>query len=230
MRNINAVFMKQLKETLKNKAILIQFVMLPAMSVIMSSFVKIEDMPENFFVKLFSVMFIGMAPLTCMSSIIAEEKEMNTLRALLMSNVKPFEYLIGTGLYVWLFCMIGAVVFALCGGYSKTELCLFMTIMAVGIILSELIGAIIGVCSKNQMTATSVGIPVMMVFSFMPMLAMFNETIKKVAGIVYSQQLSIIMNNIETADIQAENLIILGINFIIAIVLFGVMFKKKGLD
>ncbi len=230
MRNINAVFMKQLKETLKNKAILIQFVMLPAMSVIMSSFVKIEDMPENFFVKLFSVMFIGMAPLTCMSSIIAEEKEMNTLRALLMSNVKPFEYLIGTGLYVWLFCMLGAVVFALCGGYSETELCLFMTIMAVGIILSELIGAIIGVCSKNQMTATSVGIPVMMVFSFMPMLAMFNETIKKVAGIVYSQQLSIIMNNIETADIQAENFIILGINFIIAIVLFGVMFKKKGLD
>ena len=35
---------------------------------------KFEDMPEKFFVKLFSVMFVGMAPLTCISAIISEEK------------------------------------------------------------------------------------------------------------------------------------------------------------
>ncbi len=230
MRNIDAVFNKQLKETLKNKAILIQFLMLPAMAIIMSNFVKIDDMPENFFVKLFSVMFVGMAPLTCMSSIISEEKEMNTLRALLMSNVRPFQYLIGTGLYVWLFCMLGAVAFAICGGYSGFELCLFMTVMAVGIIISELIGAIIGVCSKNQMTATSISVPVMMIFSFMPMIAMFNDTVKKIAYITYSQQLSLIINNIENTDVQYENAIVLGINFVVAVVVFSIMFRKKGLD
>lgn len=230
MRNINAIFSKQLKETLKNKAILIQFVMLPVMTVLMQNFVKIEDMPENFFVKLFAVMFVGMAPQTCMSSILSEEKEMNTLRALMMSNVKPLQYLLGTGLYVWLFCMVGALVFVIVGGYSGFQLCLFLTIMAIGIFLSILIGAIIGICSKNQMTATSVGIPVMMIFSFVPMLAMFNETIKKIAGVVYSQQLSIIINNIETAKIETENIVVLAASFAVAIILFVVAFKKKGLE
>ncbi len=227
MKNIYAVFLKQLKETLKNKTILIQFVMLPVMAVIMQNFVKIDNMPENFFVKLFAVMFIGMAPQTCMSSIISEEKEMNTLRTLMMSNVKPFHYLLGTGIYVWNFCMAGAAIFAAAGGYSGNELFLFLAAMAIGILLSILIGAIIGICSKNQMTATSVGIPVMMIFSFVPMLSMFNDTIEKFAGIVYSQQLNNIINNIGVSEINYGSITALAVNFIIAIALFAAVFRKK---
>ena len=43
-----------------------------------------DNMPDNFFVNLFGIMYIGMTPLVCVSSIIAEEKECNTLRVLLM--------------------------------------------------------------------------------------------------------------------------------------------------
>ena len=172
MRNIAAVFTKQLKETLKNKSILIQFLMFPVMVLIMENAIVLEGMPEHFFVKLFAVMFVGMAPLTCISSIISEEKEKDTLRALMMSNVHPFEYLIGIGLYVWLMCMVGAAVFAVTGGYESKDFLMFMVIMAAGILLSELTGAVIGVFSKDQMAATSVTVPVMMVFSFLPMLSM----------------------------------------------------------
>lgn len=101
MRNIKAVFLKQIIDTVKNKAVLIQFLMFPIMAVIMENSIMIPDMPEHFFAKLFSVMFTGMAPLTCMSAIISEEKESNTLRALMMSSVKPWQYLIGTGAYVF---------------------------------------------------------------------------------------------------------------------------------
>ena len=116
MKNITAVFLKQIKETFRNKTILIQFLMFPVMVIIMENAIKLENMPEHFFVKLFAVMFVGMAPLTCMSAIISEEKEKNTLRALMMSNVKLFEYLLGVGAYVFIMCIIGAVVFAVCGG------------------------------------------------------------------------------------------------------------------
>ncbi len=230
MRNIDAIFMKQIKETLKNKTILIQFLMFPVMVIIMENAVKIEDMPEHFFVKLFAVMFVGMAPLTCMSAIISEEKEKNTLRALMMSNVKPFEYLTGVGMYVWLMCMAGAAVFAVCGGYSGMDFCVFMLIMAVGILLSELTGAVIGVFSKNQMSATSVTVPVMMIFSFLPMLSMFNESIEKFARITYSQQMSILINGLGTAEIKAESVVVIAVNFVIMAVLFAVAFKKKGLS
>ena len=94
MKNIKAVFMKQMLDTVKNKTVFIQFLMFPIMAVIMENAVKIEDMPEHFFAKLFAVMFIGMAPLSSMSAIISEEKEKNTLRTLMMSSVKPWQDLV----------------------------------------------------------------------------------------------------------------------------------------
>ena len=229
MRNICAVFLKQINETFKNKTILIQFVLFPAFALIMENAIKLQDMPEHFFVKLFSVMFVGMAPLTCMSSILSEEKEKNTLRALLMSNVKPVQYLLGVGSYLWLMCMAGSVVFALCGQYRGKELVAFLLIMAAGILLSILVGAAIGVFSRNQMTATSITIPVMMVFSFLPMIATFNEKIAKFAKITYSQQISMLINNINDVPIEMENVVILLANMLVAIVLFLLAFYRKGL-
>ncbi|MBR3970191.1 MAG: ABC transporter permease [Ruminococcus sp.] len=230
MRNIDAVFLKQLKETLRNKTILIQFLMFPVMAFIMENAVKIENMPENFFVKLFAVMFVGMAPLTCMSAIISEEKEKNTLRALMMSNVRPVEYLIGTGFYVWLMCMAGAGAFAVCGGYNGMKFCQFMLIMSTGILLSELVGAIIGVSCKNQMSATSVTVPVMMIFSFLPMLSMFNKSVEKAAEITYTQQLNKLINGLGTTEIKAESIVVIVVNFVVMAVLFAAAFRKKGLE
>ena len=230
MKNITAVFLKQIKETFRNKTILIQFLMFPVMVIIMENAIKLENMPEHFFVKLFAVMFVGMAPLTCMSAIISEEKEKNTLRALMMSNVKPFEYLLGVGAYVFIMCIIGAVVFAVCGGYEGKDLLVFMAVMGAGILLSSLTGAVIGVFSKNQMSATSLTIPVMMIFSFLPMLSMFNENIEKVARITYSQQMSILINRLGSADIKAESVIVIAVNFAVMAALFVAAFKKKGLE
>lgn len=230
MKNIKAVFIKQVIDTMKNKTVFIQFLMFPIMTIIMENAVKLENMPEHFFVKLFSVMFIGMAPLTCMSAIISEEKEKNTLRVLMMSNVKPWQYLVSVGTYIFIMCMIGAIVFAVLGEYKNAELITFIFSMLSGILLSELIGAVIGIFSRNQMTATSLTIPIMMIFSFVPMLSMFNQSIKKIAGIIYSQQISELINSINTSEISAKSIIVISANFVLGLVLFVVAYKKKGLE
>ena len=230
MRNIKAVFLKQIIDTVKNKAVLIQFLMFPIMAVIMENSIMIPDMPEHFFAKLFSVMFTGMAPLTCMSAIISEEKESNTLRALMMSSVKPWQYLIGTGAYVFIMCMAGTAVFALLGEYSGAELAVFLAAMAAGIILSEIIGAVIGIFVSNQMAATSLTVPVMIVFSFVPMLSTFNESVRRAAKIVYTQQLSEIINGIGSVDISAEAVIVVAVNFAVGVLLFALAYRKKGLE
>ena len=228
MNNISAVFWKQIRETLKNKPILIQFLMFPVLAVIMETAVKIEDMPEHFFAKLFAVMFVGMAPLTCMSSVISEEKEKNTLRVLMMSNVKPVQYLLGIGSYIWIMCMAGAAVFAALCGYEGAEIMRFMLIMAVGIILSMLIGAVIGIAAANQMTSTSVTLPVMMILSFLPMLSLFNETIEKIARVTYSQQISLLVNN--NFENMGESIIVTAINFVLVAALFFIAYRKKGME
>lgn len=204
-----------MKDTFKNKAILIQFLMFPVMTIIMENAMKIDNMPEHFFANLFAVMYIGMAPLTSMSAIISEEKEKNTLRVLHMSNVKAPEYFAGNALYIWSFCMLGSVVIGLAGGYQGEVLIKFMLVMAVGHLISTMLGATIGAFSKNQMMATGISVPVMMVFSFLPMLSMFNETIKSVAKVFYSQQLNLLIGNAQNLKVNTECIVVMGINVLV---------------
>ena len=187
MHNTGVIIKKQIKDTLKNKTVLIQFVMFPVLTLIFENAINIPDMPELFFTKLFSVMYMGMAPLVAVASIIAEEKEKNTLRVLTMANVKAWEYLAGIGIYVWAICMAGAGVMATT--LSSGDIPFYLGVMAAGFIISIAIGACIGIISSNQMAATSLSLPVMLIFSFMPMLAMFNDKIEKIAGIFYTQQI-----------------------------------------
>lgn len=230
MNNIAAILKKQLKDTFKNKTILIQFIMFPFLTLIMNNAMKIEGMPENFFVNMFATMYIGMAPLTSMAAVIAEEKENNTLRVLLMSNVKPQEYLLGVGSYIWTACMIGAAVICAAGSYSPQERLYFMSVMAIGILASLLIGAAIGVFSKAQMMATSVTVPVMMVFSFAPMLSMFNDAIAKAAKFLYSGQISILLSQVSSLRFGIDSICIVMANVLLFAVLFMAAYKKCGLE
>ncbi len=220
---------KQLQDTLKNKEVLIQFLMFPILSVIMNSVVKIEGMPENYFVNMFASMYIGMAPLVAMSSIIAEEKEKNTLRVLLMSDVKPLEYIAGVGGYIWLLCMAGGLIFCATGKYRGLAAFQFMCIMAVGIVVAMLIGAGIGIWSKSQMSATSVTVPVMLVFSFLPMMAAFNHTVEKIAKLTYSQQISLLIQKTGNLHVTFENAAVILLNMAAALAVFCLAYRKKSL-
>ncbi len=227
INHILALFWKALKDTLKNKTILIQFLMFPCMTIIMENAISIEGMPEHFFVNLFSSMYIGMAPLTSVAAIISEEKEKNTLRVLQMSNVKAFEYLISNAIYVVSVCMIGSLVMGLAGGYKEQELLYYLLIMLVGHFIAMMIGATIGVASKNQMMATSLTVPVMMVFSFLPMLSMFNNSIRKIAKYLFTEQLFGLINRMTDLLIEPETVAILGVNLMVAFGIFVGVYRKS---
>lgn len=226
MKHAIAIFQKQLKDTVKNKAVLIQFIMFPIMTLIMNNAIQINELPENFFVLLFASMYIGMAPLTAISAIIAEEKEQNTLRVLLMSNVKPAAYLIGVGSYVWLSCLLGSTVICFAGSYTAKERFFFLLIMSVGILASLLLGAAIGTFSKTQMMATSLMVPTMIFFSFLPMLSLFNDTIAKVAKYTYSEQIRLALSGISDQQLSGEKTLILMANMLLFAGLFLAAYKK----
>ncbi|MBP5385639.1 MAG: ABC transporter permease [Lachnospiraceae bacterium] len=228
MRNVIIIFKKQLKDTLKNKTVLIQFLLFPVMTLIMENTIRIDGMPELFFTKMFAFMYIGMAPLTATAAIISEEKEKNTLRVLTMANVRPRQYLLGIGAYVWFICMTGAGLMAT--GFHGMEIAVFLTVMGIGFTLSILAGACIGIYAKNQMVANSVFIPVMMVLSFAPMVALFNERIGKAARYLYTQQLRTVLDRMSFAGMKTEGICILSANALIVTLLFFTLFKRKGLE
>ena len=111
--------------------------------------------------------------------------------------------------------MLGSLVIGLAGGYQGGVLIRFMLVMAVGHLISTMLGAAIGAFSKNQMMATGISVPVMMVFSFLPMLSMFNETIKSVAKVFYSQQLNLLIGNVQNLKVNTECIVVMGINVLV---------------
>ena len=240
MKNILVIIKKQLQDTFKNKTILIQFVMFPLLTIVMENAVNIEGMEPLFFTKLFSTMFMGMAPLTATAGIIAEEKEKDTLRVLMMANVKPWQYLIGIATYVWTICMIGAGVMSttIPASLEKTSssqtpesaIATYLSIMAVGFVISTLAGAAIGVFAKNQMMATSLTVPVMLIFAFAPMLSMFNDKIEKVARVFFTQQLKTTLDEMALASVNATNAVIIAANAVLFTALFVYAYQRKGLE
>ena len=175
-------------------------------------------------------MYIGMAPITSIAAILSEEKEKNTLRVLMMANVKPWEYLLGVGSYVWLICMLGAVVMGITAHFEGSRMLLYLAVMGTGFILSIIAGAAIGIFAKDQMKATGIVMPVMMVFSFLPMLSMFNDTIRKIARFAYTQQLNLILQDDLRIEQIHTNVIVVVLNLVLFVILFAVAYKKDGLE
>lgn len=157
---------------------------------------------------------------------LTEEIENIMATFLHMCNVNAFEYLLGNAIYIVLICMLGSLVIAFAGGYVGYELLTFMLIMFTGHSISMLLGATIGVFGKNQIMATSLTVPVMMIFSFLPMLSMFNESIKKIAKFFYSEQLYLLINDLNSIEISMETIVILSINICLILSCFILAYQK----
>ena len=80
------------------------------------------------------------------------------------------------------------------------------------------------------MTATSINVPVMIILSFLPMISMFNETIKKFSKILFSEQLYLLVNNLEQIKITLETGVIMTCNIVLIILVFLVIYKKNRIS
>lgn len=227
VNNINSVFCKQVKDILKNTQVLVLFAVYPVIAYVMSTSMRTEGI---FFASIFGTMHAVFTPLMATASIIAEEKEKNTLRVLILANVKPLEYLLSIGSFVFILTNISSFLFAWLAGFCGTEYICFVLVMMLGSICSMILGAALGVSSRNQMSATAAAMPLAMVFSFLPMLASFNETIKSVSRFTFSQQISNLLKSPAVNTFTAEPFIIIGGNLLIIALLFLFVFRKKGLD
>ncbi|MDE5951558.1 MAG: ABC transporter permease, partial [Acetatifactor sp.] len=123
-------------------------------------------------------------------------------------------------------CMLGAGVFCLLGNYTWRERGMFLLIMAVGILTSLLLGAAVGAGSSSQMAATSVTVPVMLLFSFLPMLSMFNDTISRVAKYTYTEQIRLLLQALETGESAPAGIAIIVINILLFGGAFAVLYCK----
>ena len=229
MNVVKAVFVKQAKDTLRNPAVLVMYIIFPAVALVMTELVvgQNDAIPPNMFVSMMGSIFAGMALITSMSGVIAEDIEKKSLRFLVIAGVKPRQYLLGTGGFIFCAGAVTSLLFALIGTFTAAEFAKFLAVMVGSVAASTLLGATIGVLSKNLQAATAIGMPIAMIIGFTPMIASFNKTVEKYAGLLYTQQLNVIVNNL-AAD-AVKPLLVIAINIVVLAVLFTFAYSRRGL-
>ncbi|SEP72336.1 ABC-2 type transport system permease protein [Streptococcus equinus] len=127
------------------------------------------------------VLAIGGPVLTVM----AEEKEKNTLKVLILSGVHFFEYIMSTIFLPLIISALYIVILPIILDVHIENLLSYVVVCSLTIIAILLLYILLGLLAKSQVMAQTFAVPTMLVSAFLPMLSSMNETISKVVDYSY---------------------------------------------
>ncbi|MBD7937430.1 ABC transporter permease [Cytobacillus sp. Sa5YUA1] len=169
------------------------------------------------------------------AAMVAEEKEKNTLRGLLLSPASTLEILIGksalSGLMTIL-VIIGSIIFS---GYAVPSLLLFSLSILLGLVFYLATGTILGLLSRTVMETSIIGMPVLVIFGmssmFKPMVE--NATLINIIELLPNEQLNQIWFGLSDGKGAADilmNLFILFLWVAVSFLLTIVIYKNRRFD
>ncbi|MGH4122746.1 MAG: ABC transporter permease [Clostridium sp.] len=237
-RRVKALFKKEIKDLGKNMNVLLMC-MLPIMfSIIYSKLFGGNTSSDQIGKVDILIMCLGMN-LTMVSSfviamLIAEEKEKNTLRTLMLSGVSPLEFLTGKALITLLVSVIINVAMFFIVGFNAQYLGKYILITTLVVFSMIEIGAVIGVIAPNQMATGVVGMPVIMILLMIPIFAKLNKTLTRIAEFLPNYNMNLMLEKVfkcETIGIESVySLCVVLVWILIAAVAFVCTYDKRGLD
>ena len=223
MNAIRAIFSKQLSDLPKNVAVSLLYVLFPAMAFVMGSMMGYMDV----YAGTFAAMFVGATPMIAICNTVAEDREYKSLRFLVMAGVKPSQYLFGLAAFVLLMSLLPLAFFVWIGEFRGELLVNLAIVSVLGLIASSILGAGIGIFSKNVQQATAIYTPFMMIMALLPMFASASETLERIAEFLFSYQVFLIALHPEPDLIRA--LVVIAANIVVLLAFFIFAYKKKGL-
>ncbi|WP_434282334.1 ABC transporter permease [Clostridium botulinum] len=238
IRRINALFKKEIKDLAKNMNVSVMCLLPIMFSIIYSKLLRsnsTNDVMNTINILILCVgMNIGLISSTVISMLIAEEKEKNTLRTLILSAVSPWEFLAGKVLITFLVSEVINIAIFFSIGCDIQYLGKYILITTLVLFSMIEIGAIIGIISPNQMATGVFSMPVVMIFFVIPMFAEVNKTIETIAKFLPSYHMNIMIARLfkgETFGIESTRSIAIILAWIIiAVIAFAFTYNRRGLD
>lgn len=229
-KRIQAIFMKDWKDLMRNSYVLVTLV-LPLVFAVMY-----DRMGAGEVGALFAINFaFVIAGAFIQSAMVAEEKEKNTLRGLLLSPASIIEVFIGKSLlsaFATILIIVGCI---LLSNYEIPSLGLFILLSLINIVTFIGIGTMLGLVSKTVMETSIIGMPILIVFGMSSQIKLMieNETILNIIEYLPSEQFSSALIELskgaELGDIT-KNIAVLGIWAIVAAVATIITYKKRRFD
>lgn len=225
INKVSAIYIKQMKNFSYNAFILIGLIMAPAMAFLLANFMPIEKGYALEMGILVNIVFGG-ANTICV--LIAEEKEKNTLNVLITSTVSAMEFLLSNALAtLTVTVLFNVIIYGICG--VNLSFALFMLVTTISSLASILLGAIIGLVSKNQMSASCIITPFALILMMIPMFSEISPTLEKISNILFTGQNSILLAELARGNLSWWRIGVIFANIFVFCGAFALVYKKVGL-
>lgn len=238
MHTLAVLIKKDFRLMFTNKNMLIMILLPIGFAVLYQTIfgdVKEAGMPRNFVLTLCELLNLSAIPLTGLAMMVAEEKEKNTLRVLMLSDVSALEYIFSKIISVLVLMELITIVIFFITATQLSYLPMFLLVTTVTSISMLLFGSVVGLLSKDQMSTSTLSTPLMILFLIPPMFQNMNEVIDKIASIVPTTRMMAIINDAMNgmSILSQEHLLDFGIILawiLLGVVTFAMMYRKKGFD
>ncbi|WP_144511243.1 ABC transporter permease [Bacillus sp. FJAT-22090] len=230
-KRVNAIFQKDFKDFSRNIAVSI-VIFLPLIMAAVYGRMGVDSIQVHFMTINMTFAMVGTYVQCCL---IAEEKEKNTLRGLMLSPANTFEILGGKSLLSFVLTITIIFFSAFLSEYKPASI----TMVAVAIILSSLfyigMGTLLGLIAKSVMESSVIVLPVIGVFTVGSFATVWAQKYPVLKALEY-------MPNVQLIDLAEKvekgarfvnvlsNLGIIGAWVVVVFVLTVVVYKKRMVD
>lgn len=230
MTRIQAIFMKDYKEFSRNYAVSV----MALMPLVLAIFMKSSSTTIATYFLLINMTF-SMVTTYVQCSLIAEEKEKNTLRSLMLSPASLGDILIGKSLFVFIITIVVVALTIFIVGYNPANLFILAIALILSTVLYIALGTLCGLFSKTIMEGTLVTLPVVLIFSFGPLALVMPSAnpILKIAEWLPSSQLVLLAEALEGAHSTMDVIIPMATIIVWSLVTWivaGFIYKKRMVD
>lgn len=147
LRVLRTLFVKDIVDMFKNPNVLLMLA-LPLIFIVIYQFVDLGMSPA-YLLMLGVMMNLCLTPLSVLGMMIAEEKEKNTMRTLMLCNVTGGEFLAAKTLAVLAGTLLVDTVLFFLTGFGPAQLPVFLLVCTAGSITMLLLGGLTGIDHEN---------------------------------------------------------------------------------
>lgn len=162
IKRVRAIMVKDWKNFLKNYYILTAAILPLGMAFLLKESVAAEPSMATLLIS----MALAMTGSFVQASMMAEEKEKNTLRVLLLSPTTTTELMIGKSILTGIITLIIVVLSCILSGTVLPNFFISAVIILLLLVFFLALGTIVGLLSKSITEASVVAMPVILIFTY----------------------------------------------------------------
>ncbi|WP_100064975.1 ABC transporter permease subunit [Miniphocaeibacter massiliensis] len=180
-------------------------------------------------------MNLGMVGIPLTAYMIAEEKEKNTLRALMTSSVSAMDYLIGSSVLPFVITVGLNLILPLILNipYSDINIPMYGLLTVLSTVSMIIIGFSFGITAKSQSQVSTNVLPISIIVALLPTFSNMSTIVKQISDFtitgVFSNYITEMLEN-KSYMLDLKSWLIIAAWLIIPMIIFIFVYKKNGMD